>query len=82
MPPTGEMAIERQSGVFAGVRTVAVALIAIGTWQGLANVGESIFSFEPSYAGFFFGSQLLRPGIAVFLGVLLWISAGPLSRRS
>ncbi|MCC5839563.1 MAG: hypothetical protein JJT96_05515 [Opitutales bacterium] len=74
--------MDRENGVFAGVRTVAVALIAIGAWQGAANVGESIFSFEPSYAGHFLGSQLLRPGIAVFLGALLWISAGPLSRRS
>ena len=76
------MAMDRINGVFAGVRTVAVALMAVGVWQGAANIGESIFSFEPSYAGYFFGSQLLRPGLGILIGFLLWLSAGPLSRRS
>ncbi len=63
------------------LRVGAVLIILAALWQMLANAAESVFEVDPSYLGYYFRQNLLRPLIGLVLGLLLFFLAGPLARR-
>ena len=63
-----------------GVRLLSLLLLLLGTWQGVANLLSGIRDFDPTYWGYFFQIQLLRPALAVALGLLLYSMSRPLGR--
>ncbi|MCC5806310.1 MAG: hypothetical protein JJU00_08270 [Opitutales bacterium] len=63
------------------LRVGAILIIVTALWQSLANTAESVFEIDPSYLGYYFRQNLLRPLIGLALGVVLFVFAGPLARR-
>ncbi len=68
----GERRPEAAPGV-VGVRLLGLLMAAAGFWQLAGNVLETWRDFDPSYAGYYFSSQLMRPLLGVGLGLLLWV---------
>jgi len=63
-----------------GVRLIALLLISVSLWQGMANIAESLGSFDPNYLGHYFTTQLLRPGTGILLGFILMVWSKRLGR--
>jgi hypothetical protein len=61
------------------LRFFALALVIIGLLQAIANILETVREFNPSHAGYYFKSQLLRPVILIVGGLLTWAFGHPLS---
>ena len=61
------------------LRFFALILVIIGLLQAIANILETVREFNPSYAGYYFKSQLLRPVILIAGGLLTWALSRPLS---
>jgi hypothetical protein len=64
------------------VRLLGLAWMVAGLWLLAANFIESAGEFDPSFIGYYFLSQALRPLLAVVAGLLLWLLARPLGRRA
>lgn len=64
---------QKQSVV--AVRIIGIAMIAFGLVQVIANLIDGWYEFDPTYLGYFLKSQLLRPGLLMGVGGLLfWLS--------
>lgn len=61
------------------LRLFALILVIIGLLQAVANILETVREFNPSHAGYYFKSQLLRPAILIAGGLLTWVLSHPLS---
>jgi hypothetical protein len=61
------------------IRFLGLAWITVGLWQLGANLIESWAAFDPSHLRLFFLGQLLRPALALALGLLLIGGSRPLS---
>ena len=61
------------------VRLLALILVVIGLLQAVANVLETFRDFDPTHAGYYFKSQLLRPVVLMGGGFLTWTLSLPLS---
>ncbi len=70
-----------QSTAAVLLRVGAVFIMLAALWQMLANAAESVFEIDPSYLGYYFRQNLLRPLIGLILGLFLFFFAGPLARR-
>lgn len=68
------------AAIFA-VRLLGLIFLLLGLWQGTANLIDGWMEFDPSYLGYFLRSQLLRPVIALLLGMALIAGSRPLARR-
>jgi len=66
--------------VVLAVRWLGLFWMTAGLWMLAANVIESVTAFDPTYAGYYLQSQALRPGLAILLGVILWLLARRLGR--
>ncbi len=62
------------------VRFLGVLFILLGGWQLVSNLIDGWIEFDPTYLGYFFRSQLLRPAVACALGVILIVLSRPLAR--
>ena len=63
-----------------GIRLIALAVGILGIWDLLSNLVLSWTAFDPSYLQDYIAHNLARPGIALLLAVVLWISAARLGR--
>ncbi|MCD8482656.1 MAG: hypothetical protein LR015_08335 [Verrucomicrobia bacterium] len=63
------------------VRLVAFMLVLIGLWGLTVNVVESLPGFDPNFPGYYFWSEIFRPASLAFLGIILWLTAHPVSQR-
>ena len=62
------------------VRVLALMFVLIGTWMLVCNLIESIAEFNPVYAYYYFETQLLRPLVAIILGLVLFILSQSVGR--
>jgi hypothetical protein len=62
------------------VRLMGLFWLTAGLCMLAANIIESATAFDPTYAGYYLQSQALRPGLAILLGVILWMLAWRLGR--
>jgi len=69
------------SAAILAVRLLGLFWLVAGLWMLVANVIESATEFNPSFVGYYLQSQLLRPLLAVGVGLLLFIFSRPLGRR-
>ena len=63
-----------------GVRLIGFFFIVLGIWQGLANLLSAYREFDPTYAGYFFSQELLRPLVAIGVGLAVMLLSKPLGR--
>ncbi|MEO0795364.1 MAG: hypothetical protein AAFX93_09390 [Verrucomicrobiota bacterium] len=63
-----------------GVRLIALFMGALGLWLLVANVIEGVGDFNPSYWLYFVVSQIVRPVVAIAIGLSLWLISGPIGR--
>jgi len=61
------------------LRLLALILVMVGLLQAVANILETFRDFNPTYAGYYFKSQLLRPVVLIVGGFLTWALSRPLS---
>jgi hypothetical protein len=71
--------VEAFSLSLLALRFFALILVIIGLLQAIANILETVREFNPSHAGYYFKSQLLRPVILIAGGLLTWALSRPLS---
>ena len=69
------------SAAILTVRLLGLFWLVAGLWMLAANIIESATEFNPSFIGYYFQSQMLRPLLAMGLGVLLFIFSRRLGRR-
>ncbi len=62
------------------VRLLGLFWVVAGLWMLVANVIESATEFNPSFMGYYLQSQVLRPLLAMGLGVLLILFSRRLGR--
>lgn len=62
------------------IRLLGLVWLTLGAWLLIANIAESAYEFNPAYLKFYFYSQLLRPLLALAIGVLLMVCSKRLSR--
>lgn len=62
------------------LRLLGILFLLIGGWQLVANLVDGWMEFDPTYLGYFFRSQLLRPGLAMLIGLILILCSRPLGR--
>ena len=54
------------------VRVLALIFVLVGTWMLVCNLIESLAEFNPAYCYYYFETQLLRPLVAILLGLALY----------
>jgi len=59
------------SAAVLAVRLLGLFWLVAGLWLLAANVIESALEFNPSFIGYYLQSQVLRPLLAMGLGLLL-----------
>jgi len=69
------------SAAILAVRLLGLFWLVAGLWMLAANVIESATEFNPSFIGYYLQSQLLRPLLAVGVGLMLFIFSRRLGRR-
>ena len=57
------------------VRVLALLIVLTGLWMLVCNLIESVAEFNPTYAYYYFETQLLRPLLAIILGIVLFKSS-------
>ena len=65
-----------------GVRLMGLLIAAVAFWQLLGNVLDTWRDFDPSYAGYYFGNQLLRPVLGLAIGAVLMLGARWIGKRA
>jgi hypothetical protein len=68
------------SAAILAVRLLGLFWLVAGLWMLVANVIESALEFNPSFIGYYLQSQVLRPVLAMGLGLLLIIFSRRLGR--
>jgi len=68
------------SAAILAVRLLGLFWLVVGLWMLVANIIESATEFNPSFVGYYLQSQMLRPLLAMGLGVLLIILSKKLGR--
>jgi hypothetical protein len=68
------------SAAILAVRLLGLFWLVAGLWMLAANVIESAAEFNPSFIGYYLQSQVLRPLLAVGLGLLLIMFSRRLGR--
>lgn len=63
-----------------GVRLWALAVFTVGLWVLAGNVLDSLVEFNPAYLRYYAMSQLMRPLLAMVLGVMLGLGSRKLGR--
>lgn len=63
-----------------GVRLCALFFLLLGLWLLVANLIEGASDFNPSYLGYFLLTQVVRPALAMLLGLVLWVLSKPMGR--
>lgn len=54
-----------------GVRLTGLLISSVAVWQLMGNVLDTWRDFNPSYLGYYFTSQLLRPLLGLAIGGVL-----------
>jgi hypothetical protein len=62
------------------IRLLGLLFLLLGSWQALGNLIDGWIEFDPTYFGYFLRVQLLRPGLALVLGLLLCLNAKRVGR--
>lgn len=62
------------------LRLLGLLLILLGSWQAVANLIDGWMEFDPTYLGYFFRSQLMRPALVMLWGTALILLSRPLGR--
>jgi hypothetical protein len=68
------------SAAVLAVRLLGLFWLVAGCWMLAANIIESALEFNPSFIGYYLQSQMLRPLLAMGLGLLLIILSKKLGR--